>query len=90
METVVAVMEREEGAGEVDGERDMEMTLVMKGREERGLTTSLAPADRKERTMLKLQDPMLTCMNNSCITCMQYTDTCMHTHTHTHTETSSI
>ena len=60
----VVVMEREEGAQEVDGERDMEVTQMMKGRGETGLTTSLAPVDGRERmTMKKLQDPMLTCMN---------------------------
>lgn len=60
----VVVMEREEGALEVDGERDMEVTQMMKGRGETGLTTSLAPVDGRERmTMKKLQDPMLTCMN---------------------------
>ena len=62
MVIVAVVMEREEGEGEVEGERDMEVTQMMKGRGETGLIISLALADRKERMMMKLQDPMLTCM----------------------------
>lgn len=82
----VVVMEREEGAREVDGERDMEMVQMMKGRGETGLTTSLAPVDGKERMMKKLQDPMLTCMNNySCIMLHAHTHACTHMHTHKHT-----
>jgi hypothetical protein len=78
----VVVMERGEGAREADGERVMEVTQMMMGREERGLTTSLAPADGKERmVMMKLQDPMLTCMNN-----YPFTHSCIHACTHIHTQ----
>ena len=60
MVTVMVVMEREEVEGEVGEEKAVETTLMM--REERGLTTSLAPAGGKEmRMMVKVQDPMLTC-----------------------------
>lgn len=79
---VVIVVERKEVGGEADGEKDTEMTQTMIGKGERELTTSLAPADGKERMMMKLQDPTLTCMNNSCITC-RACDRHLHLHTHT-------
>ena len=60
--TVVVVMEREEGEGEDNGEEAMAMIQETRGMEERGLTTSLAPAGGKEmRITVKVQDPMLTC-----------------------------